>query len=200
MLKECKQVLAARWKRATVAGIVGAVIFSVVWYVVQIEKVKKGQVQVAWGDLASGIIICALLMFLAVFAHYLADLYYALEVADIAKMLRALELLFAQLPRDFARGAEVVNLGAAPGHTLSVICEVCHAAAEALEKGIDYESKPLSRVQVADGLRRLVQDAKADTGLVASLLNQEGLRRYDTYLKQLEETAGRINPPPIVKS
>jgi hypothetical protein len=83
-----------------------------------------------------------------------------------------------------------VGFGGARGREILVtICGVCDDAIKALSQGLDVDNRPINSSQIADGLKRLVQDARNDTGLVATVLNPKGIRLYSQCLDELERIA-----------
>jgi hypothetical protein len=75
---------------------------------------------------------------------------------------------------------------------LEIVPAVCDSAIKALDQGLDVNNRPIDRTGIANGIRRLVRDARQDTGLVATLLNVEGVQLYGQYLNELERIANRI--------
>lgn len=111
--------------------------------------------------------------------------------------LRRFEGDFAGLRREHPRTADVVFLGGSgeggAAGTLAVISGVCADAARALETGLDPAGLRIEPGRVADGLRRLVADARKDTGLVATALDPDGVRAYQGLLVELERVAGDVS-------
>lgn len=107
--------------------------------------------------------------------------------------LIALRLKFSELPREYPINATVVGPGEEKGmEVISVICDVCIDATRALKTGIGVDGNPVSKQQISNGLKKLIDDVKKDLGLVATLLNSNGVQLYQQYLKQLQEVANKI--------
>lgn len=105
--------------------------------------------------------------------------------------LMAIKAKFEGLAGQYPRQGDVVRFGSLP-QALKVIPGVCNDAIRALEQGLDVNDRPINKSQIADGLKRLVSDARQDAGLVATVLNPDGVRLYGQYLDELERIAGRI--------
>ena len=100
---------------------------------------------------------------------------------------------FSELSRRHQRQATIVGPGAGQGpETISIICSVCDDVIKALSEGVDSEGLPINTTQVADGLKRLVGDARSDTGVIAVQLNSEGVALYGEYLNRLDRIADTI--------
>jgi hypothetical protein len=110
----------------------------------------------------------------------------------IQQDLRELKQKFLALPGDFPSQASVVRFGGA-SRALQIIPGVCDDAIRALNEGLDVNNRPIDRADIANGLRRLVGDARTDAGLVATELNPDGVRLYGQYLDELHRIALRID-------
>lgn len=107
--------------------------------------------------------------------------------------LVALKLKFSELPQKYPINATVTGHGAEEGKkVIRVICDVCVDAIRALKTGIGVDGNPVSKQQISNGLKKLIDDAKTDLGLVAIHLNPDGVQVYQQYLKQLQEIANKI--------
>ncbi len=115
---------------------------------------------------------------------------------DAVASLRRLEQGFAGLRRDHGREGSAVFLGGGgpggPAGTLAVVAGVCADAAHALETGLDPAGLRIGPGRVADGLGRLAADARQDVGLVATVLDPNGVRSYLALLDEVERVAGEI--------
>lgn len=107
--------------------------------------------------------------------------------------LVALRLKFSELPQKYPINATVLGQGAEEGKkVIRVICDVCIDAIRALKTGIGVDGNPVNKQQISNGLKKLIDDAKKDLGLVAMHLNPDGVQLYQQYLKQLHEIANKI--------
>jgi tetratricopeptide (TPR) repeat protein len=113
------------------------------------------------------------------------------QPGTLQQELRALRDKFSALPGTFPTPVQVVRIGSGP-ETLRVIPRVCEDAIRALDQGLDVNNLPIDKSGVANGLKRLVRDARQDTGLVMTLLSAAGVHRYGQYLDELESVANRI--------
>jgi hypothetical protein len=111
---------------------------------------------------------------------------------EILQDLENIKLKFSELRRLHTRQGSVNMFGRSPD-TIGIICTVCDDAIKALNVGIGVEGLPINKAQISDGLKRLVRDAKSDTGVVATKLDVEGVRFYNQYLDELERIAQQIH-------
>jgi hypothetical protein len=111
--------------------------------------------------------------------------------ATLKHELRVLKGKFTTLPGEYPTQVQVVRFGSPP-QTLQMVALVCDDAIRALDQGLDVNNQPINPSGVANGLKRMVKDARQDTGLVATTLNPLGVRRYSQYLDELESLANRM--------
>jgi hypothetical protein len=110
--------------------------------------------------------------------------------SDLESELERIKRKFADLPRSYLRAGDV--FGGSGLKIIRVVCGVCDDASRALRLGLDVDNRRITRKQVANGVRRLISDARHDAGFVEAILSIEGARRYDAYLTELEHIARRI--------
>jgi hypothetical protein len=114
--------------------------------------------------------------------------------AETQQDLQVVKIKFYELSAKYPQKASITVFGATCGpKILEIICGICDYAIRALNQQLDVNNCPISEIQIANGLQRLVQDARQDTGLVAMVLNVEEVRLYGHYLDELEQIARHIH-------
>lgn len=112
---------------------------------------------------------------------------------EINKDIKSIKDMFSELPRRYQRQGDIVGPGAGKGSELiKIICSVCDDVIKALRDGVGVEGIPIDNAQIANGLKRLISDARQDTGVIAMQLNSEGVHLYNEYLSKLERIADII--------
>jgi hypothetical protein len=109
------------------------------------------------------------------------------SIEGIKKDIISIQNMFSELPLRYHRQADFVGPAVGKGSELiKIICRNCDDVIKALSKGADNEGHPISNIQIAEGLNRLVGDARNDTGVIAIQLNPKGVYLYQEYLKKLD--------------
>jgi hypothetical protein len=122
------------------------------------------------------------------------------KVETIKEELRALKLKFLELPEKYVAQRTIEGFGDSQGlEIIRTISGVCNDVVGALISGRGVDGSPINKQQIANGLKRLIADARTDLGIVAMHINPNGVQLYQQYLKQLDDIADRIINNPVIK-
>lgn len=117
------------------------------------------------------------------------------KASEIVLELQALKSKISELPQKYPTGAFTFGPGVVTAQEqIPTICAVIDDAVKALEKGLDVHNRPISRPQIADGLRRLVIATRkpAFIGLVSVVLSLDGVAELEKYMDNMEQIANKI--------
>jgi len=115
--------------------------------------------------------------------------------SEIVQELLALKSKISLLPQKYSTGDLVFGAGAGKAQEqIPTICAVIDDAVKALEKGLDIHNRPITKSQIADGLKRLVDATRrpAFVGLISAVLSSEGISELEKYINELERVTRRI--------
>ena len=115
--------------------------------------------------------------------------------SDVIRELQALKSGIAGVPQKYSAGVFTFGAGASKAkEQIPTICAVIDDAVNALEKGLDIHNRPITKSQIADGLKRLVAATRrpAFIGLVSTALNPRGVSELERYMNELEQIANKI--------
>ncbi len=78
---------------------------------------------------------------------------------------------------------------------IPIICQNIDDAIKALNTGQDPHGNPITKAQITDGLKNLVEATRkpAFIGLMTAALNGEGIRQLEHNLNELERIAEKIS-------
>ncbi|KON29954.1 hypothetical protein AC480_02240 [miscellaneous Crenarchaeota group archaeon SMTZ1-55] len=114
---------------------------------------------------------------------------------DVIRELQVLKSEIARLPQKYPMGGFTFGAGASKAkEQIPTICAVIDDAVNAFEKGLDVHNRPITKSQIADGLKRLVAATRrpAFIGLVSTALSPTGVRELGQYMNNLERIANKI--------
>jgi hypothetical protein len=117
------------------------------------------------------------------------------NTSEIVHELQVLKSKVSEIPQSYPSGAFTFGAGAGTARKqIPTICAVIDDAVKALEKGLDVHNRPITRPQIADGLKRLVAATRrpAFIGLVSAVLNADGVSKLEKYMDELEQIASKI--------
>lgn len=117
------------------------------------------------------------------------------KTSEIVHELQVLKSKVSEIPQRYPSGAFTFGAGAGTAREqIPTICAVIDDAVKALEKGLDVHNRPITRPQIADGLKRLVAATRrpAFIGLVSAVLNADGVSKLEKYMDELEQIASKI--------
>lgn len=117
------------------------------------------------------------------------------KTSEIVRELQALKSKVSEIPQRYPTGAFTFGAGVGTAQEqIPTICAVIDDAVKALEKGLDVHNRPITRPQIADGLRRLVAATRrpAFVGLVSAVLNADGVSELEKNMSELEQIANKI--------
>jgi outer membrane protein assembly factor BamB len=77
-------------------------------------------------------------------------------------------------------------------NVLETVSGVCTDAIRALDEGLDVRNNPITRSEIAAGVRRLIDQAHIRRPMVAAELDAAGMTLYDKHVDQLAEITNRI--------
>jgi len=115
--------------------------------------------------------------------------------SGIVQELLTLKSKTSELPQKYQTGASVFGTGAGKAQEqIPTICSVIDDTVKALGKGLDVHNQPITKPQIADGLKRLIAATQqpAFIGLVSTVLSPEGIGELEKYMNELERIASRI--------
>ena len=80
---------------------------------------------------------------------------------------------------------------------IPIICQNIDDAIKALNTGQDPHGNPITKAQITDGLKNLVEATRkpAFIGLMTAALNGEGIKQLEHNLNELERIAEKISSP-----
>lgn len=117
------------------------------------------------------------------------------EKARASKELQDLKIKIFELPRQFPTGVHTSGSGVAQAQEqIPIICRNIDEAIRALNTGLDPHNRPITKSQIADGIKRLVNATRkpAFIGLMVVVLGDDGIPVLENYLNELEQIANRI--------
>lgn len=117
------------------------------------------------------------------------------KTSGIVQELLTLKSKISELPQKYQTGALVFGAGAGKAQEqVPTICAVIDDAVKALEKGTDVHNQPITKPQIADGLKRLVAATRqpAFIGLTSTVLSPTGVSQLEKYMNELEQIASGI--------
>ena len=115
--------------------------------------------------------------------------------AEIIGELKTLKAKLSILLQKYSKGAFTFGQGVSTAQEqIPIICANIDDAVKALEKGVDRSNRPITRPQIAEGLRRLVIATRrpAFVGLVSTVLNPTGVRELERCMDELVQIAVKI--------
>jgi len=117
------------------------------------------------------------------------------ETSGIVQELLTLKSKISELSQKYQTGAFVFGAGAGTAREqIPTICTVIDDAVKALEKGLDVHNRPITKPQIAGGLKRLVAATRqpAFIGLISTVLSTTGVIQLEKYMNGLEQIVSRI--------
>jgi len=114
---------------------------------------------------------------------------------DVVQRLQTLKSKIAELQKDGGSFGDVSEPAASKSRQqVPIICRVIDDAVRAYETGRDINGRPISPVQLADGIRRLAADTrKQEFQFTLSLtLGRDAIGRLESYMNELEAIARDI--------
>ena len=117
------------------------------------------------------------------------------KTSDIVRELETLKSRISEIPQKYSTEAFVFGAGVGTAkEQIPTICAVIDDAVKALEKGLDVHNQPITRPQMANGLKRLVTATQrpAFIGLVSAVLNADGVSELEKGMSELEQIANKI--------
>jgi hypothetical protein len=115
--------------------------------------------------------------------------------SELIGELESLKAKLSKLPQEYSTGAFTFGQGVSTAQEqIPIICANIDDAIKALEKGVDRSNRPITRSQIADGIRRLVIATRrpAFVGLVSTVLNPMGVRELESCMDELVQIAVKI--------
>jgi len=113
----------------------------------------------------------------------------------IIQELRTLKTKISELPAQYAVEGFVFGVGLGQAQEqIPIICQNIDQAIRALNTGLDPYNRPITKPQIADGLKRLVSATRkpAFIGLMTAVLNSDGIQSLEDHLNYLERIANKI--------
>jgi hypothetical protein len=113
----------------------------------------------------------------------------------ITSELQALKSKIAKIPEDYPVYAFVTGPGAITARQqIPTVCQVIDDAVKALQTGLDIHNRPITKPQIAAGLKRLVYQTKepAFIGLVSIVVGFDGIEELKRCMDELNKTAEKI--------
>jgi hypothetical protein len=117
------------------------------------------------------------------------------KASEIVLELQTLRSKISELPQKYPTGAFTFGPGAGTAQEqVPTICAVIDDAIKALEKGLDIHNRPITKPQIADGLKRLVEATRrpAFVGLITAVLSSPGISELEKCMNELEQIASKI--------
>jgi len=117
------------------------------------------------------------------------------ETSEVVKELLALKSKISKIPQVYSTSALVFGPGAGQAREqIPTICAVIDDAVKALRKGLNVHNRPITRPQIADGLKRLVVATRqpAFIGLTSTVIDPPGISELEKYMNEMEQIASRI--------
>lgn len=115
--------------------------------------------------------------------------------SEIISDLQTLKSKISELPRRYPTGAFTFGAGAGTAREqIPIICRNIDDAVRALKTGLDPNNRPITKPQIADGLKRLVGATRrpAFVGLITAVLSSSGISELENYMNELEGIASKI--------
>jgi len=109
--------------------------------------------------------------------------------------LQALKSKIAKIPEDYPVYALVMGPGASTARQqIPTICQVIDDAIKALQTGLDIHNRPITKLQIAAGLKRLIYQTRepAFIGLVSTVIDFNGIEELKRCMNELDKTADKI--------
>jgi hypothetical protein len=80
---------------------------------------------------------------------------------------------------------------------IPIICQNIDDAIRALDTGLDRSGNPVTKRQISDGLKRLVEATRNPglVGLLTAVLASHGIQRFEHHMGELERIAEEIGRP-----
>lgn len=120
------------------------------------------------------------------------------KTSKIVQELLTLKAKISWIPQVHQTSAVVFGfvgeLGKKAQEQIPKICAVIDYAVKALEKGLDIHNRPITRPQIADSLKHLVDATRrpAFIELISIVIDPEGISKLENYMNELERIASRI--------
>jgi hypothetical protein len=117
------------------------------------------------------------------------------ETSGIVQELQDLKTKISELPTQYPAGGASFGAGASQAQEqIPIICQNIDQAISALNTGLDPYNRPITKPQIADGLKRLVSATRkpAFIGLMAAVLSIDGTQSLENHLNNLEQIANKI--------
>lgn len=110
------------------------------------------------------------------------------ETSEIVQELLALKSKVSKIPQAYSTSALVFGAGAGKTREqIPTISAVIDDAVKALRKGLDVHNRPITRPQIADGLKRLIVATRrpAFIGLISTVIDPAGISELEKYMNEL---------------
>lgn len=117
------------------------------------------------------------------------------KTSEIVQELLILKSKISELPQEYQTDAFTFGAGVGKAQEqIPTICAVIDDAVKALEKGLDVHNQLVTKPQIADGLKRLVDATRqpAFIGLISTVFSSVGVSELERYMDELERIARRI--------
>jgi hypothetical protein len=117
------------------------------------------------------------------------------KTSETVQKLQALKSKISEIPQRYQTGAFVTGPGVGQvREQIPIICRNIDDAIRALKTGLDPYNRPITKPQIADGLKRLVDQTRrpAFIGVISTVLRVEGVSELEKYMNELEQIAGKI--------
>jgi hypothetical protein len=121
-------------------------------------------------------------------------LFSGIGTGTIVKELLDLKSKISDFPKYRQTGTFTFGAGISQAHQqIQTICAVIDDAVKALKTGLDVHNRPITRPQIADGLKRLA-NATRETNFyeLMETVFGYGVAEFYNYMKELEQIANRI--------
>ena len=117
------------------------------------------------------------------------------KTSGIVQELRTLKTKISELPAQCPASGTSFGPGAGQAQEqIPIICQNIDQAISALNTGLDPYNRPITKPQIADGLKRLVSATRkpAFIGLMTAVLSGDGIQSLENHLNYLEQIANKI--------
>lgn len=115
--------------------------------------------------------------------------------SEIIAELQALKSKILRIPQIYPTRAKVTGANTAKKE-IPAVCQVIDDAIRALQTGLDIYDKPITKPQIAAGLKRLVDQTRRPlwVGSTSLAISVQGIFEVKKYMNKLEEIASKIEP------
>lgn len=117
------------------------------------------------------------------------------RTSELIAELYALKSKIAPIPQIYPRSGFVTGPGADSDRKLiPAVCQVFDDAVRALQTGLDINDRPITKPQIAAGLKRLLDITRKPewVGSASLVISIQGLSEFVNYMNEIEEIASKI--------